>query len=209
MNFTNLFIKLLIFILLGSLFSCNITKNDGCKTKSVGEVQNSKNTFVYSDSTFRGWLVDTLTKLNSSKKKQFTSKWFAQELIVGLDSQSLSINKHFDSIDGSIKVNLPKDAINLISLLKEYEEYPKGMFTLNFITSEFYTPSLRVGATYDVSFSIDSIYLFEQDGVKSHYIYIRGRLSYKELTWPRYRNKEMEHIDFIWENNKLKKVKLK
>jgi hypothetical protein len=209
MNITNLFNQLLLLMLLGLVSSCNSMDNDGYKTKLVDEAQNTNNTSVYSDSIFKRWVADTLNKLNSSKEEKFKSGWFAQKLVVGLDSLSLSIGKNFDSIDGSGKVNLPQDAINLLALLKEYEEYPKGMFTLKFKTTEFYAPSLRSGATYEVTYSIDSIYILEPDGVKSHYIYIRGRFSHKELTWLSSRNKELERIDFIWDNNELKKVKLK
>lgn len=200
--------KLLITIFSFIAISCNQGKVDN--DKNIGtlknEVHNTSSKTLSQNNKFRIWLRDTLLTLNLNWINNVGNGVIKKEYTVNSDSSLLSINIYYDSIIGISKKNQKVDSIliTVLSLLKEYKEYPKGGFRLKFIWVLQFYPSPIVRLTKETYDQIDDLEVIESNKkLISRYGFIRGRLSGKEIINSGNNNEIIKDIDFIWEGDSL------
>jgi hypothetical protein len=128
------------------------------------------------------------------------------EIFIGTDSLSLELKKYYNfnwSMPDSIKTE--NEVQKVLYLLKEYDEYPTDKFEISFNTMDYFYPSQVDQLRFEEVFEIQNLRVISTKDT-STYQYIRGRLSGKKVT-----SKDCENVelDFIWDNNELKKIRLK
>lgn len=208
--------RIVVSILISSLcciiISCNAREkvnNDRCSIKGHLLTDTS---ILKKQVIFKLWLIDTLAKLDTSVLTQRKLEGIvANDIAMMPDSLGLSINLYYDLIVGSNK-NTKEESYpeKLLSLLNEYNEYPKPDSKLKFTVNLFYTPSPVIGLARDLLVELNNIEVVDlNDKVVSKYTFIRGRLSDKTVTTVDKKGITMkDYINFIWEGNKLVKRKL-
>lgn len=207
-----IFVLQLLILFVFLILSCR----DKEKSKNdTGSIKNNLLTDTFSlekQKVFRHWLMDTIAKLNTSIVSQERGAGLvAKDFIVMPDSLGLAINLYYDLVIGLTKnTNNESNPGKLLSLLNEYDEHPKLDSRLKFTVNNFYSLSPVSELTYDLIVDFKNIQINSlDDKIVSKYTYIRGRISDKTITWlDKNKIQRNEHIDFIWEGNKLIKRKL-
>lgn len=173
-----------IFFLL-TLTACNSNKNNISKN--------------YKTLEFKSWITDTVPILKSHLSME-------HEIIIGTDSLSLELKKCYNfnwSMPDSIKKD--NEVQKVLYLLKKYDEYPTDKFEISFNTMDYFYPSQVDQLRFEEVFEIQNLRVISTKDT-STYQYIRGRLSGKKVI-----AKDCENVEFnfIWDNNELKKIRLK
>lgn len=203
---SNICIWIVICLVLVNTFSFSCTNNSATENisgqRNKGELLSvDTNSF---NETFKDWLKDTLIHLYSWQKQSdidITKK----EIELGKDSLSLTTSTYY-STQISDKKKLKGEILNMIDLLKEYDELPRNHFQLSFQYQMFYYPSSVEQLRYDFVYEIKNIQIVE-DSSKSKFKFIRGRLGGKEVEKKnRHGKKEIVKTDFIWKDDKLIKI---
>jgi len=185
------------------------TENDS-SLKLNSKISKVDTFFERKQLVFKNWLTDTLKILNSTVVGfRNIHQEEKKEIFVTSDSLGLSINSVYDLIIYSNRLIGNNEAKNLLNLLKEYSESPRGTYNLKFKTQYFFTPSPVPELPSDVTLDIQDVQIVQNNGKKTiRYDIIRGRISDKHITTLNkngYKNEE--HIKFLWESGKLIKQK--
>jgi hypothetical protein len=205
------FVPLLIASL-WCIIGCNAREKVNNDTGSIKGNLLIDTSILKKQDIFKLWLIDTLARLDTSILTQRKLEGIiANDIAVMPDSLGLSMNLYYDLIIGSNK-NIKEESYpdKLLSLLNEYNEYPKQDSKLKFTVNYFYSPSPVPGLARDLLVELNNIEVVElNDKVVSKYTFIRGRLSDKTVTRVDKNGIPIkEYINFIWEGNKLVKRKL-
>lgn len=189
-----------VFVLVGTyLLGC---RNEEQKINSevTDTISTQRNNY---EQIFKTWLKDTLPNLY---KWQITNEAniIKKEVLLDNDSLRLNTNCYYAvSIDETKNKNLPNEIVNMIELLKEYDELPKKDYSLSFVYKMDYSPSVVEQLKHDFIYDINNI-VVEELGSKTNYSYIRGRFSNKQVIRKRKGdNLDTMNINFIWDGDKL------
>lgn len=202
MRIINYIIFLTAFHLIST--SCSGEKeNNAQKQLAIKPVVSNTNQTTKNEQIFKSWLIDTLGNLNDWEniKELYVIK---NELIVDSDSFSLQLNSYY-----STKINnrnkYEGEILNILNLLKEYDELPKQEFILSFNFQMFYYPSDIERFKYNFIYEINDLMLIEVDKT-TKYSYNRGRLTNKEEAFREKNGKErIIKTNFIWNGEMLEK----
>jgi hypothetical protein len=177
--------------------------------KSVNNA-NMDTIFERKQLVFKKWLFDTLkimklSIVNFNNKAKFVKK----EVSLTSDSLALSVNLFYNVSSYASTNPRIDDVQKLLSLLKEYDEYPKGQFALKFKTSYFFTPSPVPEMPYDMTFDLDYAEVIEKYGKEvSRYEVVRGRIGSKHITnLLGYGKIKQVYVNFLWKDGELIKEK--
>ncbi|HTE00050.1 MAG TPA: hypothetical protein VK668_12230 [Mucilaginibacter sp.] len=186
-------------------FICNIFLiivliNTSFKSENNRSVETAKK-----DVIFKNWLCDTL-RIHRNSHSRYSGGLINSSFLVGSDSLSLSIVKTFH-LSFPTSVNVAKDIKNVKSLLKNYDELPKGKYTVNFQTKMYYFPSEIRQFKYNYEFEIDRLQIIF-DNSMTDYNYIRGRLSGKSIKSTNPASSKKQLFEFFWQGKTLKKIAL-
>lgn len=210
-NKTNLIVVL--FLMYSSIIlldvSCKSHISD--KDKKMNNVRVTEEKQKVNYQVFKTWINDTVQvlNLNKQKEKQTIAGLQDTQIDISPDSLSLEVIKRFE-IDISSNTSFKKNIIvdNVLELLKEYDELPKGEFKLMFLTSNYYYPSSASDLVYDDLFELRDLKVINHFSTMiSSYNYIRGRINEKKVVKNTDKKDSIEYYDFIWDGNKLKKIK--
>lgn len=201
----NRVLKLIVctIILFSWFISCTTEEAKNNVSKTVGNLTAQQNI----NDPFKVWLRDTLLEFQSWRLKPengITKK----EVIVSDDSTALTtVTCYKVKIHDVTEQAGPTNG--LITLLREYNELPVGIFSLRFkYELEFY-PSTIVARKYDFVYDIKDIEVSQKQRIVK-YSFIRGRLANKEeCKLSSVGDTEIIKTDFIWKGNKLIKKQLK
>lgn len=156
--------------------------------------------------SFKSWLNDTLSVLNTAKTTEKDKSMGLQAVLVSVETDSASVNitkKFFLKVTPNSNGKYAKYINSIIALLKEYKEYPKTSFTLKMETSDFYYSSISSGRVYEYVLEIPIITVETLNSI-TEYKYIRGRLSGKKTkVRSTYHSETTTKIEFIWNGKKL------
>ena len=158
------------------------------------------------DTTFKIWLRDTVSVLKENSvteiKKHLGLKNI--DLIVDPDSLSLEVLEKFEvNVTGKISQIKKGDAKNVLRLLQQYREVPKGKFRLTFSISEYFYPSTVKELIHELLFEIKNLQIVDESGSTYNYSYIRGRIDGKTVTKKVNGKTIISHYNFIWDNARL------
>lgn len=203
-----------IFALLG-VFLIFFSILEGCTIDETSSVNNGHKSDLQKTSPdtiekvtkqmeFKSWLRDTLLTLKSGKTI------FNEKYTINYDSLSLTLNLNYDFIAKMGKSYSDKHINALISLLKDYDEYPKHEFRLIFMACYFYYPSSARFLKRDIDYELKDIHVIDLDKkTNSNYSYIHGRFSGKVISTQVQKDSvNLVRYEFIWDGNILKKIKL-
>ncbi|HWW40025.1 hypothetical protein [Pedobacter sp.] len=158
------------------------------------------------EQVFKEWLRDTLATIKVNPDK-ITDGLVKSQFVVADDSLLVSELKDYEFHSKRRSSN--KEISNVISLLKEYDEIPKGNFELSFTTKKSYEPSVIADFKYDFVAEMEDI-VIQTTQTRTEYNYIRGRLSDKKVqSLLKSADQNDGLYDFIWEHSKLTKRKVK
>src|SRR5579871_4539271 len=132
---------------------------------------------------FKNWLTDSLKILDTSIIN-FNHKYkdIHKGLLITQDSLGISIISTFDLDLNSNHYLQNVDVNELLSTLRENDEYPKGKFTLKFKVNYFFTTSPVPDLNYDLTIDYSDIQIIENNGKKiTKYNIVRGRISNKHV----------------------------
>lgn len=159
---------------------------------------------------FKNWLIDTLKILDTSVASfNKNAKFVKKEVVLNSDSLGLSVNSLFNvSLYEEANIGTG-DVQKLLSLLREFNEYPQGQFALKFKADYFFAPSPVPELPYDMTFDIEDVQVIEREGKKiSRYDIVRGRIGAKHVTTLLADGRKTEeNINFLWKGGKLIKEK--
>lgn len=156
------------------------------------------------DSIFKRWVGDTMEVIKKMPDKIGDGLIDVRFVIAG-DSLSLDEVKTYGYKSYNKVPN--RMILNVIALLKEYDELPPNDYELSFITSTYFFSSAVPTFPYGYLFEFKDVTVV-YDGRRINYGYIRGRLSNKTVSWnDTLANKSKVIYDFIWKDHKLIKIK--
>lgn len=197
-------ISTLIFISL-VLFNCNSKKFENTNNGKEHQIEFSET--INTNRIFKEWLKDTLLSFKNWANV-IRGSAIKKEIEVAPDSSSLKTYTSYEAFV-DFKEKQDKEILNIIDLLKEYNEVPNVKFKLTFKYYTFYQPTPIEDLRYDYTFEVLDI-VAAANNMISKYGYIRGRLSGKETIWINNNGqKKIKHTDFIWQGDSLKKVELR
>ncbi len=158
------------------------------------------------DKLFKQWVKDTtaMIKLNPDVMENGLVKF---QIVLEADSLLLSIFKTYEFDSKNKIVNY--EISNVISLLREYAELPKGNYKLSFVTEKSFYSSTIKELKYDFDSNLNKI-IVKTSHTNTEYKYIRGRLSGKKVLKldTKVENRNYDLYDFVWIGDKLTKRKL-
>lgn len=161
----------------------------------------------HQDSLFKQWVKDT-TDIIKKKPDKMIDGLVKSQFRVGEDSLSITEQKVYE-FDSRYNSN-SKEISNVLFLLKEYNEIPRGNYKLSFVSEKFFSSPIITGIKYDLSSELKDI-LIKTSQEKIEYKYIRGRLSGKKVFKinSSIKNQNYDLYDFDWNKNNLIKRKVK
>jgi hypothetical protein len=178
------------------IFCCLIIA--GCQSKPTTL------TFPEQDEIFKIWLRDTLDVIKTRPDK-IGEGLVKSEFKIGEDSLLFDEIKtyEFSAIEGTENNQI----LNVIALLKEYDEVPRVDYQLSFVVRKSFSPSMVLQLKSECLFEIQNIIVRTAEST-SEYGYIRGRLSGKELSSAKNDSNQIDGTyDFLWQGHKLVKRK--
>ncbi|NQX38627.1 hypothetical protein SAMN05421820_101658 [Pedobacter steynii] len=178
------------------IFCCLIIA--GCQSKPTTL------TFPEQDEIFKIWLRDTLDVIKKQPDK-IGEGLVKSEFKTGEDSLLFDEIKtyEFSAIEGTENNQI----LNVIALLKKYDEVPRVDYQLSFVVRKSFSPSMVPKLKSEYLFEIQDIIVRTAEST-SEYGYIRGRLSGKELSSSKNDSNQTDGTyDFPWQGHKLVKRK--
>lgn len=160
--------------------------------------------FPEQDEIFKIWLRDTLDVIKKHPDR-IGGGLVKSEVKVAEDSLLFDEIKTYEFNAGTETGN--KEILNVIALLKDYDEVPKVDYQLSFVVQTSFSPSMVPQLKSDYLFELQNIIVRTVETI-SEYDYIRGRLSGKKVSPGRKDSNQKEGTyDFLWQGRKLVKRK--
>lgn len=143
---------------------------------------------------FKYWLKATLSRLDVQDGVTYT---------VGDDSLNLSIRWPVDTMVTSDRwADLPKLSA-ILTMLEEYQEYPKPPFRIRYVYLNTYVISPVTHLLYEETDELENMIVTTRD-TSIEYSYIRGRFSEKVTKVPQAGGDTLlRRTHFLWEGNRL------
>lgn len=161
-------------------------------------------TFPEQDEIFKIWLRDTLDVIKKQPDK-IGDGLVKSEVKIGEDSLLFDEIKTYEFNTETGTAN--KEILNVIALLKKYDEVPRVNYQLSFLVHTSFSPSMVPQLKSECLFEIQDIIVRTAEST-SEYGYIRGRLSGKELNSAKNDSNQKDGTyDFLWQGHKLVKRK--
>lgn len=199
MKRTSNLLVLLWFTLCISVVNCRAPQKSEKEQKL-----DSDSLIIPSDQLFKSWLNDTLSNFINWEKVE-NNNIVSKELVVSKDSLSLLTNTYYFT-NITRDTELSGKVLNMVDLLKEYDEFPKEDFKLSFLYKEFYYPTSIAQMRYDFIYEINDFQVITNE-TKSEFQYIRGRLISKKVE-STYKKSPSVKIEFIWQGDTIIKKTL-